>query len=342
VLNGLLYQHYDRSAVRHLFRVSAGLDSLLLGEAEILGQVREAYRFAHEQGATGPVLNRLFQGALETGKRVRSETELGTRPMSVAAAGVKLAERIFGKLADRTALVLGAGNVSEQVVSTLRDRGVAHLFVMNRSRDRAEALARQFGGRVLDWGNWETALLAPDVVVSSISAEEPILLRTVLEQAMAARSNRALFLMDLGVPRNVELAAADLYNLYIYNIDDLSEIVEQNRHARESEVPRAEAIVDEHVGKFLSWQASVELVGLVEALRSRIREERAAFIRARLDGMNHLAQADRERMETLMDELLEKLLVEPAERLRGEKELRRKIQNVEALRDLFLRHREKP
>src|ERR1700732_2422469 len=149
VLNGLLYQHYDRSAVRHLFRVSAGLDSLLLGETEILGQVREAYRFAHEQGATGPVLNRLFQGALETGKRVRSETELSTRPMSVAAAGVKLAERIFGKFADRTALVLGAGAISEQVVSTLRDRGVAQLFVMNRSRGRAEVLAKHLGGRVL-------------------------------------------------------------------------------------------------------------------------------------------------------------------------------------------------
>src|SRR5712691_9700553 len=270
-----------RAAVRHLFRVSAGLDSQLLGEAEILGQVREAYRFAHEQGATGPVLNRLFQGALETGKRVRAETELGTRPMSVAAAGVKLAERIFGKLADRTALVLGAGTISEQVVSALRDRGIAHLFVMNRSRDRAESLAQQFGGRVLEWGDWETALLAPDVVVSSVASEEPIVSRTVLEQAMAARSNRALFLMDLGVPRNVEPAAADLYNLYTYNIDDLTEIVEQNRQARESEVPRAEVIVDEHVGKFLSWQASVELVGLVEALRSRVREERAAFIRAR-------------------------------------------------------------
>ena len=342
VLNGMLYQHYDRAAVRHLFRVSAGLDSQLLGEAEILGQVREAYRFAHEQGATGPVLNRLFQGALETGKRVRAETELGTRPMSVAAAGVKLAERIFGKLADRTALVLGAGTISEQVVSALRDRGIAHLFVMNRSGDRAESLAQQFGGRVLEWGDWETALLAPDVVVSSVASEEPIVSRKVLEQAMAARSNRALFLMDLGVPRNVEPAAADLYNLYIYNIDDLTEIVEQNRHARESEVPRAEVIVDEHVGKFLSWQASVELVGLVEALRSRIREERAAFIRARLDGMTHLNPGERERMETLMDELLEKLLVQPAERLRGEKELRRKIQNVEALRDLFLSHREKP
>jgi glutamyl-tRNA reductase len=335
-LNGVLYHHYDRAAVRHLFRVAAGLDSLLLGEAEILGQVREAYRVSHEYGATGPVLNRLFQGALETGKRVRSETDLGTRPMSVASAGVKLAERIFGKLADRCALVLGAGTVSEQVVTTLRDRGIAHLYVMNRSHDRVQALATQFGGRVIEWGNWESALSVPDVVVSSVSSEESVLTRKTLEDAMAARSNRALFVMDLGVPRNIDPAAANLYNLYVYNIDDLTEIVEQNRQARESEVPRAELIVEEHVGKFLSWQASVELVGLVDALRSRIREERAAFIRARLDSMNHLAAADRERMEALMDELLEKLLVEPAKRLRSEKELRRKIQNVEALRDLFL------
>jgi glutamyl-tRNA reductase len=342
VLNVALYQHYDRAAVRHLFRVSAGLDSLLLGEAEILGQVREAYRFAHEYGATGPVLNRLFQGALETGKRVRSETELGTRPMSVAAAGVKLAERIFGKLAERSALVLGAGTISEQVVSTLRDRGIAHLYVMNRSRDRAQTLATQFGARLIEWGNWDSAFSAPDVVVSSVSSEEPVLTRAILESAMAARSNRALFVMDLGVPRNVDPAAADLYNLYVYNIENLTEIVEQNRAARESEIPRAEAIVEEHIGKFLSWQASVELVGLVDALRSRIREERAAFIRARIDGMNHLAPGDREHVENLMDELLEKLLVEPATRLRGEKELRRKIQNVEALRDLFLSKKDKP
>jgi glutamyl-tRNA reductase len=342
VLNGALYHHYDREAVRHLFRVSAGLDSMLLGEAEILGQVREAYRFAYEQGVTGPVLNRLFQGALEIGKRVRTETELGTRPMSVAAAGVKLAERIFGKLSERSALVLGAGTISEQVVATLRDRGIAHLLVMNRSRERAESLAEQFGGRVIEWGNWDTALLKPDVVVTSVASEEPVLHRNVLEEAMSGRNNRALFLMDLGLPRNVEAAAAGLYNVYVYNIDDLSEIVEQNRHARETEIPRAEAIIEEQVGKFLSWQASVELVGLVEALRARLREERAAFIRARVESTNHLGAGDRERMESLMDELLDKLLLEPAERLRGEKELRRKIQNVEALRDLFLYKREKP
>jgi glutamyl-tRNA reductase len=341
VLSRAIYQHYDRAAVRHLFRVSAGLDSLLLGEAEILGQVREAYRFAHEQGATGPVLNRLFQGALEAGKRVRSETELGTRPMSVAAAGVKLAERIFGKLSERSALVLGAGTISEQVVSTLRDRGIAHLYVMNRSRDRAQTLATQFGARLIEWGDWETGLSTPDVVVSSVSSEDAVLTRPILEAAMAARSNRALFVMDLGVPRNIDPAAADLYNLYVYNIDNLTEIVDQNRRARESEVPRAEGIVEEHVAKFLSWQASVELVGLVDALRSRIREERAAFIRARLDSLTPLAPGERERTETLMDELLEKLLVEPAQRLRGEKELRRKIQNVEALRDLFLSRKDK-
>jgi len=338
VLGESLYHHYDCEAVRHLFRVSAGLDSMLLGEAEILGQVREAYRIAHELGATGPVLNRLFQGALEVGKRVRTETDLGTRPMSVASAGVKLAERIFGKLSERSALVLGAGAISEQVVSQLRARGIARLFMMNRSRERADELARQYEGKVIGWAEWKTALKVPDVVVSSVSSDEPVLRRDTLEKAMAARGNRALLLMDLGVPRNIEASAANLYNVYVYNVDDLSDIVQQNRQARENEIPRAGAIVEEHVGKFLSWQASVELVGLVDALRTRMREERAAFIRARVDSMNGLGASERQRVESLMDELLEKLLLEPAERLRGEKELRRKIQNVEALRDLFLSH----
>ena len=342
VLGVSLYHHYDHEAVRHLFRVAGGLDSMLLGEAEILGQVREAYRFAHEQGATGPVLNRLFQGALEVGKRVRTETELGTRPMSVAAAGVKLAERIFGKLSERKALVLGAGTNSEQVVTHLRDRGIAQLHVMNRSRDRAEELAKQYSGKVVGWGEWETALQSPDVVVSSVSAEEPVLRREIVERAMVARGNRALFLMDLGVPRNIDPNVAELYNVYVYNTDDLSEIVQQNRNARESEIPKAQGIIDEHVTKFLSWQASVELVGLVDALRAKMREERASFIRSRMEPMKHLTETDRAQVEKLMDEMLEKLLLEPAQRLRGERELRRKIQNVEALRDLFLSNREKP
>jgi glutamyl-tRNA reductase len=342
VLGTSLYHHYDREAVRHLFRVAAGLDSMMLGEAEILGQVREAYRLAHEQGATGPVLNRLFQSALEVGKRVRAETELGTRPMSVASAGVKLAERIFGKLHDRSALVLGAGTISEQVIAQLRDRGLARLFVMNRSKERADGLAKQYGGEVLPWGEWEKALPMPDVIVTSVSAEEPVVRREAVERAMERRGNRAVFLMDLGLPRNVDSTVAKLYNVYVYNMDDLSEIVAQNREARENEIPKADSIVGEQVGKFLSWQAGVELVGLVNELRAKMHEQRDQFIRARVESIRHLTVADRTLVETLMDEILENLLLEPAQRLRGEKDLRRKVQNVEALRDLFLSNREKP
>jgi glutamyl-tRNA reductase len=273
---------------------------------------------------------------------VRSETELGTRPMSVASAGVKLAERIFGKLAERAALVLGAGAVSEQVLAQLRDRGVTKLLVMNRSLERAAKLAAEFRGTVVPWGEWDAALQAPDMIVSSVGSEEPVLERAVLERAMAARGNRALFIMDLGVPRNIDPAAAELYNAYLYNLDDLAGIVQQSRAVRESEIPRAESIVEEQLGKFLSWQASVELVGLVDQLRTRLQDQRACFVRERMESMKHLSPEDRERIEGLMAELLEKLLLEPAERLRGEKELRRKIQNVEALRDLFLSNREKP
>jgi glutamyl-tRNA reductase len=158
---------------------------------------------------------------------------------------------------------------------------------------------------------------------------------------MEARGNRALFLMDLGMPRNIESASADLYNTYLYNLDDLSSIVSQNRQAREGEVPRAEAIIEDHVSKFLSWQASVELVSFVAALRARLREDRAAFLHARLAQAAHLTPQDREHIESIMEEALEKFLIQPAERLRDERELRRKIQNVEALRDLFLSDREK-
>jgi glutamyl-tRNA reductase len=342
LLNPSLYHHYDHDAVRHLFRVSAGLESMLLGEAEILGQVREAYLRAHAAHVTGPVLNRLFQAALEIGKRVRAETELGSRPMGVASAGMKLAERIFGKLNDRTALVLGAGTISEQAVSQLRDRNIGRLYLSNRSREKAEEFARQYKGEVLDWGHWDTTLKLPDVIVSAVGVQEALLTKPQIERAMAARGNRALFLMDLGMPRNIDPAVSELYNCYLYTMEDLSEIVQQNRSARENEVPKAEVLVEEHVAKFISWQASVELTGVLDTLRGSLKERRAAFLHEKLAGMNHFSNEDREHIGALMDELVEKLLIAPAERLRAEKELRKKIQNVEAIRELYLSDREKP
>jgi glutamyl-tRNA reductase len=341
-LNPSLYHHYDHDAVRHLFRVSAGLESMLLGEAEILGQVREAYLRAHEGHATGPVLNRLFQAALEIGKRVRAETDLGTRPMGVASAGIKLAERIFGKLNGRTALVLGAGTISEQVLSQLRDRNIGNLYLTNRSREKAEQFARQYGGEVLEWGQWDAALQLPDVIVSAIGVQEALLTKRMIERVMAARGNRALFVMDLGFPRNVEPTVAELYNVYVYTVDDLTEIVQQNKSARQSEVPKAESLVEEHVGKFISWQASVELIGVLDTLRESLKQRRATYLQEKLDGVNHFSAEDRENIGRMMDELIEKLLIAPAERLRSEKELHKKILSVEAIRELYLSDREQP
>jgi len=243
VLGGSIYRRHDREAVRHLFRVAAGIDSMMLGEAEILGQVREAYRVALDHGATGPVLNRMFQNALEVGKRVRTETEIGTRPMSVAFAGVKLAERIFGTLKKHKALILGAGATGEQVVAHLRDRGIGALRVANRSPERARELALRVSADVVAWDALERALEWPDMIVCSVSSPEPVITRAMLDRAMAARGNRSLLLIDLGVPRNVAPEVAELYNVYVYGIDDLTEIVEQNKRARQAEVPKVEIIV---------------------------------------------------------------------------------------------------
>jgi glutamyl-tRNA reductase len=342
VLNSSLYHHYDHDAVRHLFRVSAGLESMLLGEAEILGQVREAYLRAQQGRVTGPVLNRLFQAALEIGKRVRAETDLGTRPMGVASAGIKLAERIFGKLKERTALVLGAGTISEQVVSQLRDRKIENLYVCNRSREKAEEFAQQFNGKVIEWGQWDAALKLPDVIVSAVGVQEFLLTRPMIERSMAARGNRALFLMDLGFPRNIDPSVADIYNAYLYTLDDLTEIVQQNRSARQSEVPKADSLVEEHVAKFISWQASVELIGVLDALRRNLKDRSAAYLQDKLNGANSFSAEERQHIGSMLDELIEKLLLAPAERLRTEKDLRKKIQSVEALRELFLSDREKP
>jgi glutamyl-tRNA reductase len=342
VLNGSLYRRRDHDAVRHLFRVAAGLDSMLLGEAEILGQVRDAYQIALEHGATGPVLNRMFQGALEVGKRVRSETQIGTRPVSVAFAGVKLAERIFGKLNSHRALIIGAGATSEQVLRHLCDRGIKQLHVVNRTASHAADLAARFGGEVVPWENLEAALEWPDLIVTSVSNNEPVLTRPILERAMVARGNRALLMIDLGVPRNVAADAGDLYNTYLYNIDDLTEIVEQNKKAREAEVPRAETIIEEQIQKFQHWQAGATTGVVLGELRAKLAAEREAFLVERLAAMPHLSEADRAHVADMLKDFMDRVVLDPAERLRGIPELRRKIQNLEALRDLFHLDREKP
>lgn len=333
-LNGRVYQHAGREAARHLFRVASGLDSMMLGEAEILGQIREAYKRAAGNGSTGPVLHRLFQGALEVGKRVRAETEVGARPVSVAVAGVRLTERIFGDLKGHRALIVGAGAVAEQVVENLRARSIGELELVNRSFDRAEELARRVGGKALEWEDFEAAMTRPDIIVTSVSGSVHLLTRSMLERAMHARSGRALCVIDLSVPRSVEPEVEGIYNVYLFNVDHLGEIVEQNKKAREAEVPRAEAIVDEHVNKFLAWQSSLEGAGLIEALRKRLEAERQSLLAAYFDGIPRTS-GDRERLEELTRQLIDRIADLPASHLRRERKLRRPVEGLAALRELF-------
>jgi glutamyl-tRNA reductase len=334
-LDGRIYREQGGDAVRHLFRVAAGLDSMLLGEAEILGQLRSAYNQALDHGATGPVLNRVFQGALEVGKRVRSETEVGARPMSVAFAGVKLAERVFGSLKGHSALIVGAGAMAEQVVEHMQSRGVRELRVVNRSLENAAELASRFGGEALPWEALGSALGASDVIVTSVASSTPVLTRAALERALAKRSGKPVFAVDLGVPRNVEVEAAELYNFYLYNIDDLGAIVEQNRKARESEIPRAEAIIDEHVRKFEAWRAALEAGSIVSDLRGRFHAQREDLIREMLAERADVTPEERDRIARITEELVERLMAQPSETLRKGPGMRGRMAGLEAIRHLF-------
>jgi glutamyl-tRNA reductase len=334
-LHGRFYRWSGPEAVRHLYRVAAGLDSMLLGEAEILGQLRSAYNQALDHGATGPVLNRMFQGALEVGKRVRSETEVGARPMSVALAGVKLAERVFGNLKGHSALILGAGAVAEQVVEHMRSRGIGNLRVVNRSFDRAAELAQRVGGEAIAWESLESALGTPDILVTSVTAAGPVLTRAILERALEARSGRPMFVIDLAVPRNVAGDAAGLYNLYLYNIDDLGEVVTQNKKARESEIPRVEAMISEHIDKFEAWRGALEAGSIVSDLRDQFHQQREALIREQLKDMDEVSPQERDRIAHITEQLIERLLAQPEQKMKHGRGMRGRLAGLEAMRHLF-------
>lgn len=334
-VDGRFYRWMGSDAVRHLFRVAAGLDSMLLGEAEILGQLKIAYNQALDHGATGPILNRMFQGALEVGKRIRAETEVGARPMSVALAGVKLAERVFGSLKGRSALCLGAGTVADQVVEHLRSRGIGNLKVVNRTFGKAADLAWRAGAEAAPWESLESVLTAPDILVSSVSAREPVLTRTMLERVLEARNGKPVFVVDLGVPRNVAPDAAGLYNLYLYNIDDLGEIVEQNKKAREAEIPRAESLIEEHLARFEAWRSALEASSIVDDLRKRFHSQRQALLEEKLKDMPEVSSAERQRIAHITEELIERVLERPEECMRQGGVMRGRLGALEALRHLF-------
>jgi glutamyl-tRNA reductase len=308
----LLYRLRDEAAALHLFRVAAGLDSLVPGEGEILGQVRASY----EEGRVGPLLDRLFRQALHVGKRVRAETAIGESPTSVPAAAAALAQQVFGDLAGRRVLVIGAGKTGEQTARSLLARGAEIAVVANRSSARGVELARRVGGRAVALAQVEEELAAVDVVVSATSSEQVILGRDQVAGALGARRGVPLFLIDIAVPRDLDPAIHELEDCYLYDIDDLQEVVEASLASRRQEGEAAEAIAVQEARKFGSWLSSLDVVPAITQLRARAEEIRRAELARAQGRLGRLSDADRNAVESLTSQIVNKLLHLPTVRMK--------------------------
>jgi glutamyl-tRNA reductase len=304
-LDGVLYRLHEDAAALHLFRVAAGLDSLVPGEGEILGQVRAAY----EAGSTGPLLDRVFRQALGVGKRVRTETAIGESPASVSSAAAALAAQVFGDLEGRRVLLVGAGRIGELAASNLASRGATIAYVANRTVDTARELAHRFGGSAIALGDLGAHLGDVDVVVSSTSASAPVL----VADDVPARRHNPLFFIDIAVPRDLDPAIHQLDGCFLYDIDDLEAVVAETLAGRRAEAARAEELVTEEAERFRSWRASLDVVPAIASLRARAEEIRSAEL-AKVDG--RVSDEERRTLESVTSQILNKLLHLPTVRMK--------------------------
>jgi glutamyl-tRNA reductase len=325
-LGPALYRLRDEAAALHLFRVAAGLDSMVPGEGEILGQVRAAF----EGGATGPVLDRLFREALRAGRKARSETAIGESPASTSSAAAALAEQVFGDLRGRRILLIGAGKVGELAARSFRSRGAEIAFVANRTLDRAAELADRSGGAALPLERVGEELVRADVVLSSTSSPGWILDREAVARVVPARRGRPLFLIDLAVPRDLDPAIHELDGCYLYDIDDVEAVVAETLAGRRREAERAEAIVAAEAGRFREWQAARDVVPAIASLRARAEEIRAAELRRA-----KLSESERRAAESVTAAVLNKLLHLPTIRMKEAAAAADGVIYADAVRHLF-------
>jgi len=315
-LDGYLYRHRDGDAVRHLFRVATGLDSLVLGEPQVLGQVKEAYHLARAANALKSPLDRLFQNSFAVAKRVRTDTRIGAHPVSVAFAAVKLAQQVFAELSRANVLLIGAGDTIELAGRHLADQNVRRLLVANRTLSHAQALASRFGGYALPLDELSRHLAEADIVISATASRTPVLKADQVQQALRARRQRPMFLLDLAVPRDIEPAVGALDNAYLYTVDDLDRTVEENRRSRREAAEQAEAIIELQVEHFLAWWQASERIDALRQLRGRGERERdALLVRAR--AMLAQGRSAEQALEFLANSLTNKLLHAPSSNLRA-------------------------
>jgi glutamyl-tRNA reductase len=313
-----LYVYRDEEAIRHLFRVAASLDSLVMGETQILGQVKDAYRLALEKNSTGAVMNRLLHRAFRTAKRVRSETAIAVNPVSVSFAAVELAKKIFGELKGKKILLIGAGEMAELTGLHLASSGAGEIVVANRSQSQAAVLAEKFHGTAASLDALTEKLVEADIVISSTGAPSYIVTADMVRSIHHQRKNRLLFLIDIAVPRDIDPAAGNLENVYLYNIDNLQDIVDENMKMRKKEALHAEAIVDEEVKKYLNWIKELEAVPTIVLLRSKAEEIVKAELAKAQPWFDGLGDDDQKKVEILVNAIVNKLLHNPVTVLKEE------------------------
>jgi glutamyl-tRNA reductase len=330
-----LVTHRGSRVADHLFRVAAGLDSLVVGEPQILGQVKSAYATAAGRKATGALTNRLFASAFTVGKRVRSETRLGEGAVSVSYAAIALAKKIFGELRGLNVLILGAGEMAKLTGVHLKAQHVRQLAIASRTLQGAESLARTLGGLAVPWAEIDDALGVADIVVTATGSSEPVLTRAAVEDAMRPRRSRPLFLIDIAVPRDVDPAVGKLDQVFLYDIDDLQTIVRENMTRRVTEVKRAETIVREEAERFGAWMQSREVLPTVIALRERFDEIRQAELKRLEPKLAPLSPEARARVDEVTHLIVEKLLLTPTEQLKSTRDENLAVTYTEAVHRLF-------
>jgi glutamyl-tRNA reductase len=334
-LLGSLYSPRGMDAARHLFGVAAGLESMIVGEAEIQGQVKRSYELALVEGATGPITNRLFRDALATGKRARTETAIGRARVSVSSVAVELARGTLGELESRRVLVIGAGENGELTARALRERGVETVFVANRRYDRAIGLAQRFGGEAVRFDDLPQQLEMADIVVSSTASPHQIVGREELELVIESRGGRPLLIIDIAVPRDIDPTVRELPGITLFDMDDLQREVARNLSSREAEVSHVRAIVEQEVERFGDWMASLDVVPTIAALRERGEEIVQRVLRENEPRWESLGEADRARVELLARTFVGRMLHEPTLRMKGAAERGGSYVHLQALRELF-------
>ncbi|QGG47767.1 glutamyl-tRNA reductase [Heliorestis convoluta] len=310
------YTHSIYDAIRHLFRVAAGLDSMVLGETQILGQVRRAYQLACEHGASNSVLNTWFQQAIAVGKRVRTETGIDQNPVSISYTAVELARQVFDSLGGKTALILGAGKMSELTLKHLCSNGVSTVIVANRSFDRAEALASQFGGRAISFSELENYIVEADIIISCTAATHYVVRKNMVENIMACRAERPLFLIDIAVPRDVEPSVGTVQGVHLFDVDDLQNVIDQNLAERRKAASQAEIIIEQEINKFLKWLNSLFVVPTIIALKSKGDDIKNKELDRAFAKLKNLSEKEQNAIGALASSLVNQILHDPITQIR--------------------------